>query len=308
MNAKVDEPLVSVGVISYNSSDYILDVLESIKAQTYPNIELIISDDKSPDNTVEICKEWISKNKERFVRVEIIVPERNTGTAGNYNRALFASTGEWMKFIDADDLLLPNCLEDDVQFVRNNPEAKVVFSDILYFSNPYKLSDKHFVSKEEKEFFKKNAHEQLMVVLKKNHIPPSSSFIKMDVLKANPYKEEYILMEDTPKWIDLLNKGYKFYYFDKVTTGYRICNSVTRNKVHYYSPLFVECIYKFLWMEQMNLIKKYKNQEAYNYQLKQMLKIELTFGLLNNKRSFLHDILFFCLRVFVKFCTKFKIP
>ena len=98
-------PLISVGVIAYNSAEYILDLLESVKAQTYQNIELIVADDKSSDDTVKKCNEWISQNKERFVRTEVIVPEQNTGTAGNYNRALFASNGEWMKFIDGDDIM-----------------------------------------------------------------------------------------------------------------------------------------------------------------------------------------------------------
>ena len=168
-------PLISVGVIAYNSAEYILDLLESVKAQTYQNIELIVSDDKSSDNTVAICKEWISKNKDRFVRAEVIVPENNTGTAGNYNRALFASNGEWVKFIDGDDILFPNCLEDNVDFVIKHPEAKVVFSDILYFEDAKNPSNKHFVSKEEKRMFEKDAQEQFRAVLKKNHMPPSSS-------------------------------------------------------------------------------------------------------------------------------------
>ena len=216
-----------------------MDVLESIKSQTYQNIELIVSDDKSPDNSVAVCKEWIENNKDRFVRTEVIVPEKNTGTAGNYNRALFAAKGEWIKYVDADDLLFPNCLTDNVEFVENHPEANVVFSDILYFTDPKNPSNRHFVSEEEKLFFTKDAHEQLMTVMIKNHIPPSSSFMRAEVLKANPYQEEYKLIEDTPKWIDLLKKGHKFYYYDKVTTGYRDCSSVTRSATRYFSPMFM---------------------------------------------------------------------
>lgn len=300
-------PLISVCVIAYNSSEYIIDVLESIKAQTYQNIELIVSDDKSSDNTVDICKEWISHNKDRFVRTEVIVPEQNTGTAGNYNRALFSSQGDWIKFIDADDILLPNCLEDNIEFVISTPEANVVFSDILYFSDAQKMSKKHFVSEEEKKVFAKDAHDQLMVLLKKNHIPPSSSFMRAKILKENPYKEEYKLMEDTPKWIDLLYKGNKFYYFDKVTTGYRECYSVTRNKTHFFSPLFVECQFKYLWFEKMDLIKKYHNQEAYNYNRKQALKMELAFALFDNKRTFLNNILFQLVRVYIKLFVHYKL-
>lgn len=300
-------PLISVGVIAYNSAEYILDLLESVKAQTYQNIELIVSDDKSSDNTVAICKDWISKNKDRFVRAEVIVPEKNTGTAGNYNRALFASNGEWMKFIDGDDILFPNCLEDNVDFVIKHPEAKVVFSDILYFNDAKNPSNKHFVSEEEKRFFEKDAYDQFMVLLKKNHMPPSSSFMLTQILKDNPYQEEYLIIEDTPKWIDLLHKGYKFYYFDKVTTGYRQSESVLRSNTRYFSPLFVESFFKFFWSERIGLIKQYKNQEAYDYNMKQGLVFNLVFALLDNKKTWLHDIMYFMIRVFVKFITRFKL-
>lgn len=306
MNTKVDEPLVSVGVISYNSSDYILDVLESIKAQTYPNIELIISDDKSPDNTVEICKEWVSKNKERFVRVEIIVPEHNTGTAGNYNRALFASKGEWMKFIDADDLLLPNCLEDNINFICKNENAKVVFSDVLIFENEISNS-KPFFKKGAKSFFEQDTHAQLMIALKGNPVPSASFFIETEVLKANPFDERFKLLEDAPKWIDLLEKGYRFFYFDIVTAGYRKCQSVSQNQELYFSPVYCENLFQYLWTERIPLIRKYHNQDAYNAQRKQLLKIELAYALLNNKRSFYHDIIYVLIKILIRFFVKYKL-
>ncbi len=300
-------PLISVGVIAYNSSEFILDLLESIKAQTYQNIELIVSDDKSSDNTVSICEEWIAQNKDRFVRTEVIVPEQNTGTAGNYNRALFAAKGEWIKFIDGDDLLFPNCLDDNIDFVTNHPEAKVVFSDILYFEDAKNPSSRHFVSEEEKLFFEKDAHEQFMVVLKKNHIPPSSSFMKTKMLKENPYQEEYGIVEDAPKWIDLTKKGYKFYYFDKVTTGYRDCISATRQRDRFFSPLLYECAQKYFWNEKLGLIKQYHHQEAYNYGRKQLLTRELAFAMFDNKKTFLSNILFFCVRVYIKLFVHYKL-
>jgi alpha-1,3-rhamnosyltransferase len=69
-------PLVSIVVITYNSSSYVIETLESIKAQTYQNIELIVSDDCSKDKTVDVCKKWIEKNKQRFVRTELITIEK----------------------------------------------------------------------------------------------------------------------------------------------------------------------------------------------------------------------------------------
>ena len=100
------QPLVSIIVITYNSSKYVLETLESAKAQTYQNIELIVSDDCSIDNTVEICKEWIEKDKERFVRTELITAEKNTGIPANCNRGVKAAQGEWVKLIAGDDMII----------------------------------------------------------------------------------------------------------------------------------------------------------------------------------------------------------
>lgn len=300
-------PLISVGVIAFNSSEYILDVLESIKAQTYKNVELIVSDDKSSDDTVEKCNEWISQNKDRFVRTEVIVPKQNTGTAGNYNRALFAAKGEWIKFIDADDILFPNCLDDNVDYVTNHPEAKVVFSDVLIFSDVNSIGEKHFLNHNDKKFFELNMHDQFMMLLKSNRMPCSSMFLHTRLLKDNPYQEEYIVLEDAPKWIDLSRKGNKFYYFDKVTSGYRYCISVSHRKSQFYSPLYAECLFKYLWNERMALIRQYKNQEAYNYQRKHALLMELSFALFDNKRTYINNMLYQIVRIFIKVFIRYKL-
>ena len=72
-------PIVTVIVYSYNSSQYIFETLESIRNQTYPSLMLIISDDCSTDNTVEICKKWIDKNESRFIKTKLLTYEKNTG-------------------------------------------------------------------------------------------------------------------------------------------------------------------------------------------------------------------------------------
>ena len=61
-------PLITVAIVTYNSSEFIVETLESIKSQTYHNIELIISDDCSTDTTVELCSNWIKENATHFVK------------------------------------------------------------------------------------------------------------------------------------------------------------------------------------------------------------------------------------------------
>ena len=131
----IDKETVTVAVITFNSSRYVIETLESIKAQTYPNIILQISDDCSTDNTVKVCKDWIEKNGSRFVKTKIIVPEHNTGVAGNLNRAWDACETKYIKEIAGDDKLMPNCIDDNMLYMKEHPDAVFVFSMIKVFGN-----------------------------------------------------------------------------------------------------------------------------------------------------------------------------
>ena len=101
-------PLVSICIVTYNSAEFIVETLESAKAQTYENIELILSDDCSKDNTVEICRQWIEENSTRFTNCEIVTTPINTGVAANLNRAIAKAKGEWIKSIAGEKKLLIN--------------------------------------------------------------------------------------------------------------------------------------------------------------------------------------------------------
>ena len=129
---KTDEnPLVSIIVITYNSAKYVLETLESAKAQTYQNIELIVSDDCSIDNTVEICREWIEQNKNRFVRTELITIPENTGIPANCNRGVRAAQGEWVKLIAGDDMLDNDCILNYVNYIYlSNSKCSIFHSNM----------------------------------------------------------------------------------------------------------------------------------------------------------------------------------
>lgn len=112
--------LVTVIVITYNSAKYVLETLESVYRQSYNNIELIVSDDCSKDNTVSICKQWVDTNRNRFISAKVIQTENNSGICGNYNFALKNANGNWIKYIAGDDILEDNCIERFVSNIKPN--------------------------------------------------------------------------------------------------------------------------------------------------------------------------------------------
>lgn len=97
---------VSIIVPVYNTSDYLTRCLDSILSQTYSNWELIIIDDGSKDNSLNICNEYASKNKQITVLSQV-----NSGVSSARNRGIEVSTGEFITFIDSDDWISPDYLE-----------------------------------------------------------------------------------------------------------------------------------------------------------------------------------------------------
>lgn len=113
--------LVSVVVLAYRSADTIIETLESIKKQTYPKIELIVTDDCSPDNTVEVVENWMRDNKGCLSDMKLVTTEKNTGLPSNINRGLRAATGMYYKGIAGDDYLTEDAIEKYVDFCEKNP-------------------------------------------------------------------------------------------------------------------------------------------------------------------------------------------
>ncbi len=116
---KINNPLVSVLMTAYNRELYIAEAIESVLAQDYENFELIIVDDCSSDNTLEIAKSY-QKNDSR---IHIYENEKNLGDYPNRNRAASYAIGKYLKYLDADDVLYPNSINIMVVAMEKHPEA-----------------------------------------------------------------------------------------------------------------------------------------------------------------------------------------
>jgi alpha-1,3-rhamnosyltransferase len=242
-------PLVSVNVVSYNASDTIKETLDSIFLQSYHNIELIISDDCSKDNTVEICKDWMSTHQNRFVRVVLLTADKNLGIVRNCNRVRRESQGEWIKGIAADDKLFPNCIEDYVNYCMQNPDAKIVTSIQKVYNNTFdeeNCTNPNSICKD-LSIFEKSANEQLKIIAYRVTLNAPTIFFKKSLFdELGGYDERYSY-EDHPFYIKVLEAGNKIYFMNKVTVGYRVHDSVFNSNERLFNFDFIKQAKKFRW-------------------------------------------------------------
>ncbi len=116
-------PMISFVVTSYNYEKYILKTLESIKAQTYRNFEIIIVDDCSNDNSCKIIEDFISENQD--FKITLIKQSSNQGQMASMIKGLESAQGQFVSFIDSDDILMPDYAK---HHIRVHLETSVAFT------------------------------------------------------------------------------------------------------------------------------------------------------------------------------------
>lgn len=215
--------LVSIVVVTYNSAVYLEECLESIKKQSYNELELIVTDDCSKDDTIRIAKDWIERNKDRFKAAIVLESQNNTGVAGNCNRGLDAAKGKWAKFIAGDDLLAnERSIETYVSSIPLNKNIGTLFSDIYQL----KSGETKLISCRNKDIMFGDgvgANEQYKILIKENFIPAISAFLYLPAIKAvGGYDESIPMCEDGVLWINLTKKGYLLSYINIPLVIYRI--------------------------------------------------------------------------------------
>jgi glycosyltransferase involved in cell wall biosynthesis len=130
MNEPPCNQLVSIIVPCYNQGNFLAEALESLLAQTYPYWECQIIDDGSTDNTKTVTQEYVEKDS----RIKYNYQD-NRGLSAARNQGLKIATGEYIQFLDADDLISPQKFETQLAAFKLNPDADIVYSEYLCFDH-----------------------------------------------------------------------------------------------------------------------------------------------------------------------------
>jgi len=123
-NVLQNEPLITIGLPVYNGDNFIAEAVRSIMAQSYTNLELIISDNASTDQTESICRELAEQDP----RIQYHRAAENHGAAWNYNRVVELATGKYFRWLAHDDALEPSTLEKSVNILEARPEVALCFT------------------------------------------------------------------------------------------------------------------------------------------------------------------------------------
>lgn len=206
-----ERPLVSILVNTYNEERYIGAALDSALAQTYRNIEIIVLDDQSTDQTAEIVKGY------KDPRVRYIRSERRLGLTDGRNAMLAAAKGEYLTYLDADDIYLPTKVEEEANFLDAHKEYAVVYCNLGYFYDGAPEKIYHHV------YHWYSGDEVFPRLLEKMFITNTAIMFRREIYdKLGGYRKDLGLVEDWEYFLRLTYAGYKIAYLDKDLVRYRL--------------------------------------------------------------------------------------
>jgi glycosyltransferase involved in cell wall biosynthesis len=198
-------PLVSIVVPCYNHERYVKETIDSIVNQTYKNIELIVIDDGSKDNSVEVIKKLADKYNFTFIH------RPNKGLSATLNEGIKLSKGKYFCACASDDIYMLDKIEKQVEFMEANPEYGMCYTNV-------KITD----GKKTVEHTRKKIGELTFEnLLFNNQIFALSVMIKKDVFNTVGLYDESLYIEDWDMWLRIANAGYKIGFIEDYLGIYR---------------------------------------------------------------------------------------
>ncbi len=224
-----NNPLVTIGAVNYNNERFIIETLDSIKAQTYSNIELILIDDCSTDKSVELIIQWLKGYGKSY---KFIQHKKNLGVCAGGNAVLTKAIGKYISLIATDDIMMPEKIEAQVNILENSPEdIGAVYSDAYLIREDSSLMKGLFIERY-RCFATKPTGFIYENLIESNFLPAMSLMVKKECYNEVGFFDEDLVFEDYDMWLRI-SKKYKILYSEYISAKYRIRNnslmSVTRN-------------------------------------------------------------------------------
>ncbi|TWP25141.1 glycosyltransferase [Apibacter muscae] len=294
----MNQPLVSVIIVCYNHSAFVIQCLNGLLKQTYNNWELIIADDASRDNSVEIITKWLEENK---IVAKTNFHKKNKGLVITLNECIKLVEGDYLKLIAADDVMLPNLLTNLVARFQNlSSEYQMIYANAKYIDEKGNIGDK--LLKDTFDFDREKAEEKLF---HNNFIIAPTAMVKTQIYSLiGEYNTKFII-EDYDFSLRL-SKQYKIDYIPEVLGLYRMhSNNITKKidmneevvriKMHNdlqgkYSKIISSNILEFYKENRITnkIIQEYKQYKGKNKGLYFFLKYKIPYRLYRLKNKLIY--------------------
>ena len=214
--------LVSVLMSVYNNEEYIKNTLKSILKQTYNNIEVVIINDASEDKSRYIIKSFKDK------RIKLIDNKNNLGLAKSLNKGIKKCKGKYIARIDADDLMMPDRIEKQVNFLEKNKDIAVLGTSLILINDKDKIIGKRDYPKTNEDINK--------TILIRNPLAHPSVMIRKSMLPKKTYDEKLKTSQDYDIWLRI-NKKYKIANLPHYLLKYRIHEQAVKAKYTFQSNI-----------------------------------------------------------------------
>ena len=234
-------PLVSVIISCFNHQDFIQSCIESVIRQTYPDIELIVFDDGSSDNSPAIL-EALSKQHGFYFKAQ-----ENAGLSTTLNRALAMAKGKYLCQLGSDDILMLDKVERQVNYLEQHPDIALLGGNILC------IDDAGVIKTQQKLTPYREVDFNTVRISPKLGPPAPTMMMRTDVLRGiggyNPDNN----LEDLYLWLKFTHSGHRIAILNDVLAYYRKhSDNTTKN-------------YRFMTESILNIFQDYKEEPCYTY-------------------------------------------
>lgn len=200
--------LVSIIIPTFNHARFITQAVESALAQSYPRTEVIVVDDGSTDQTRRMLS--------RYGRSITYLYQENKGPSAARNTGILAAQGDYLLFVDADDLIPPEKIDVQLSHFANRTDTGIVYSAWQYV-------DEQTLQVVGEMHPAKRGNLLKDLLRRAVFFPPGAAIIRRQCLEqAGPFDEELMAGEDTDMWIRIAQAGYTFDYVDRPLFQYRM--------------------------------------------------------------------------------------
>ncbi|WP_432671473.1 glycosyltransferase family 2 protein [Flavobacterium sp. SM2513] len=219
-----NSPLVTVICLCYNHAEFVVEALESVLNQTHSRVELIIGDDYSTDNSVEVIENWLKDHPE----IPFIANKENLGNTKTFNQCFKLAKGDYIIDLAADDLLKPDCIENQLKGYAETTYEKVglIYGNAELITEKGAFINDYFPTDANRKRIKSQPTGDIYIGLLNgnNNLCSISALIKREVFEKLNGFDESLAYEDYDFWIRAA-RIYNFDYVDEILVQKRVLDN-----------------------------------------------------------------------------------